>query len=158
MRGWNDATELVVGMTEQRLRELVTVWQQRLGLDKWDIHVEIRQADDDCSAMTQRSENYDTATIVFQPWMAGQAPAPTDWPGRPWDETEVEKTVVHELLHCCLRDLKYAAVEPLDGHLHRDVDKIFQHGVSSAEEKVVARLSEALVNAWPTPARLEAAA
>jgi hypothetical protein len=75
-------------MTEQRLRELVEIWQARLGLEKWDIHLEVGGADDDCSAMTQRSHAYDTATIRVQPWLAGQAPLPTDWPGRPWDDSD----------------------------------------------------------------------
>lgn len=135
-------------MTEDNLRRLVTEWASRLGLNAWDLHVEVKQLDDDTSAQTHRSRTYDAATITFQPWMAGHGDYPTDWPGRPWDDAEIEKTVVHELLHCCCRDLKHASVDPLDGQLHRDVLQVWEAGVYKAEEKVVARLADALVNAW----------
>lgn len=139
-------------MTEHKLRQLVSKWANRLGLDRWDLHVEITTLDDDTSAETRRSPQYDSATIRFQPWMAGHGDPPTGWPGAPWDDTEIEKTVVHELLHCSMRDIKHAACDILDGQLHRDVEKVWERGVYTAEEKVVSRLADALVDNWPKAA------
>lgn len=137
-------------MTEARLRRLVHTWAGRLGLEKWRILVEIEAHDDGtCSASTHRSRTYDAATIVFQPWIVGRQPPPTDWPGRAWtSDDEIERTVVHELLHCCLRDCREAALGPVDGQIHRDAFNVFEAGWRYAEEQVVDRLANALVDAW----------
>jgi hypothetical protein len=127
-------------LTEQELNDLVAEWQDRLGLQNWDIRVvwgdEAAEfwsdvADkEDKHACCWRAKSYDRAKIYFNP------------EHEKWEQREAAVNVVHELLHCVLRDIEFV-IDQFDGLLLRDVDRVitdtFQHHVEGAVERLANR-------------------
>jgi hypothetical protein len=142
-------------MTEKQLKTCVALWQTRLGLSLWSIEVKTGEVEAvhayaDCA----RSVSYDRATITFcgylvtpdgQPNSDRTMAVPTTQPDR---DVWIERLVVHELLHCSLRDTQAAALDDIDGMLHRDVYSVFESSYHRAEEQAIDRLATALVKSF----------
>ena len=137
-------------MTEAQLRGLFKLWQTRLGLGTWKIGVEFAECGRECHDIvlmeTHRPADYDTATIQVQPF-ALTGDIPEGWVIQPLTDEYLEIKVVHELLHCVMRDMRFCDVS-IDGQLHRDVDAAWQIVQKRAEEQTVDRLATALVKAF----------
>ncbi len=139
-------------MDEQALRDLVTLWQNRLGLDHWEVVVKFAEPELDgrtCVMKVDRSHYYDHATITVHPAAIGKGELPAsierDILDQASDHTAFyERTIVHELLHCCLRDLMEAG-ELVGDQLHRDVRAVWDEAWRRAEEATVERLAKALI-------------
>lgn len=137
-------------MTEKQLRDAFDRWQHRLGLDLWQITISIEPCETDSILMEcRRSSSYDAATIAVQPYvLTGKIPGTvTDRPVADLSDTYLEMKVVHELLHCVTRDLRY--VEDLyDRQLHPDAWRAVEQAYKRAEESTVDRLANALTRTW----------
>lgn len=121
-------------MTRARLERVVRVWQQRLGLERWDIAIEWDEpCGEDANAATWRSSSYDRAEIRWD----------KEW--RKWSARKANEYAVHELLHLHLRDVD-EVVGSLEGQLHRDsyalVDGRYLHEVEGLIERLTYRLIE----------------
>lgn len=136
-------------MTKKELKELVRFWQGALGLGQWTIDVRVAVIDEPIFANNTRSTRYDACVLTFQPWMLGKGKRPQREDMIPVDLTPnfVEMMVVHELLHCVLRDYT-GAVDALDGQMHRDAYTQFEANFQRADEQTVDRLARALVLAF----------
>lgn len=134
-------------MTEQELIAHVDEWQSRLGLDQWTIDCRFGDPSSETALMEcHRSSQYEQATVTIKPDLI-EWEMPEDWDGPPLDDFLLEKSIVHELLHCHTRDFRY--VEDLyNGQLHRDVQSVVEAAYLRAEEQLVDRLAVALVRAW----------
>lgn len=118
-------------MTRKDTERLLERWRQRL-VPEW--HVEIdwdEQADEGNDGQVWRPTDYFRATILV---------------GENWSkmtDAEQEQTVLHELLHLLLRDLR-ETFKRFDGQVHRDtynaLDETWMHG----EEGLVDRLAWSL--------------
>jgi len=138
-------------VTEARLRELFEVWRSRLGLEGWRVVLEVGGVSDPTSYMEcTRSPFYERAAIHVQPWMVeqGEAPGEVMFRGPHLTDDFVESSLVHELLHLHLRDLRAVVREDLDGQLHPDAFHHVERAAERAEEQAVDRLAEALVRAF----------
>jgi hypothetical protein len=119
-------------MTKEHLEELVRSWQSRLGLDAWDVKIDwVKPAREGTNSVTWRSDDYDSATIMWDP----------EFPE--WDPLFAEQIVVHELLHLLTRDID-RVVADLEGELHRDVytqvDRRYEHEVEGLVDRLACRL------------------
>lgn len=132
------------------LRRLTALWQRRLGLGHFAIGVRIGDPEEGCTAaVLQPRPEYEEAVITFAPWLVGRGD-PGDGlivPLEEWDARRVEVTVVHELLHVCVKPMT-RTLDLVDGHLHRDSEAILRAALEAAEERVVDRLARALVAAF----------
>ncbi len=134
-------------MTAKQLEDLVRLWQGRLGLEAWRLHIEIADLGDTTYfARSEPAKTGDEARLTFPPWVLGRGQRPTNV--LPAFEGELEATVVHELLHLVLRDLDWA-MEMLEGQLHRDLDSVFKASLNQTTERTIDRLAWALVHSWP---------
>lgn len=138
-------------MTEDKLKALFKLWQGRLGLNLWDITIKVEPfGDDDNSVIMScgQSKNYETAIIKVQPWALTEKP-PSTWMGNSgiFVKHQVEKSVVHELLHCVLKRLAHWE-DLVGGQLHRDVASVVQEAHDQATEATVDALAVALVRAF----------
>jgi hypothetical protein len=119
---------------ESRLR----TWIDRLGLTAWAITLDWdTPADEGAWAQCWRSNDYDKATIYLCEGWADLGKA------------EVERLVVHELLHLVTRDLSRAhdfVLEAIEDNV--PANNIAVAAWKRAEEGVVDRLSFALVAAF----------
>lgn len=120
-------------MTRAYVERCVRVWQERLGLQAWDVSVTWDvPPSEDSNATTRYRHDYDRADISFEEAFGS------------WSREFLNRIVVHELLHLHLRDVD-RVVDDLDGLLHRDVfsqvDKRYWH----ESEGLVDRLSYRLV-------------
>lgn len=88
--------------SERRVKLLFKKWTALLGLDQWNIVIELAPAASfdavghlnaaaTCSALWE----YETATIRFNEDDVAQS-----------DDEELEDTIVHELQHCMLNELR----------------------------------------------------
>ena len=141
------------------LNEHVTVWKQRLGLGRWTIAVKFEPQNiigndgGGSAAQCHRHDQYDRAVISFSPFLTGDG----DWPEcleqTIWsDDTEhfMECIVVHELLHCVMRDIMTAS-EHVDFEIAGPSKRIWDSAWKVAEEQTVDRLAHALVDAFANP-------
>lgn len=135
-------------MTEPQLRRLVQTWARRLGLDRWDLEVEIGGLEDSDSYAECTRSIYERATIRFAPWLVGRGEPP---PGvmfpNPTPEF-IEICAVHELLHLWTRNLRAVIREDCDGLVHPDAYRQLDATACRAEEQLVDGLAHALVRAW----------
>lgn len=116
-------------LTERQAERIIRGWQKRLGLEGW--RVEIRwdePADEDDNAKIWRSCFYDDARLYLS----------KEWPT--WPRERFEKTVIHELLHLCHRDID-EAWNDLDGQLHRDAYTVASARWKQEIEGMVDRLA-----------------
>lgn len=138
-------------MTEKQLRDLLPVWQRRLGLADWRIVLRVGGVEESTAYMeAQRSTSYERGVIYVQPWMVGDGDPPTEvmFHGDDLTDDFVESSLVHELLHFHTRDMRAVVREDLDGQVHRDVHTVLEAAMARAEEQCVDRLAEALVKAF----------
>lgn len=136
-------------MTEKRLRELCSLWQERLGLDRWRLELRVEACDDVGSYMEcERSIAHDRANITVAPWLLGRGEVPDCVLIRKVTDDLIEATLVHELLHCVVADMTAVVRDDLAGFLHRDVHAQVENAFGRAEEHTVDRLAEALVRSW----------
>lgn len=148
-------------MTEAQLRDLLTEWAQRLGLDRWHLKLVIGGTDEATSYMeTHRSGYYERGIIYVAPWLLGDGEVPDNVMEREPDDRFIEASLVHELLHLHIRDLRAVVRDDLDGQVHRDVHVQIEKAAERAEEQCVDRLAVALVRARhrePKPEQTKAA-
>lgn len=113
-----------------RYQEAVTLWQARLGLDRWRIEIKVSEEPIDSFATVEPSAQYENATITFSPSV---------------DDAILETVVVHELLHLFTRDID-ALVDDAKAQLHPQasfqVEKRYEHVL----ESFVDRLSRSIVD------------
>lgn len=134
-------------MTKQEILVCVSEWQSRLGLDQWLIEVRFEEPESLTSAMEcHRSSQYEQAALIIKPELIDWE-MPENWCGPTFDSFFLEKSIVHELLHCHTRDIR--SVEDMyEEQLHRDVLSVVEAAYIRAEEQLVDRLAVALVRAW----------
>jgi hypothetical protein len=121
-------------VTKRQVEQLVTDWQQRLGLDRWKItHLWDVPAPKVTNAIINRSHQYDTASLrLARGWET-------------WPEFKLETTIVHELLHLHFRDIDQS-IEAVKGTLHPDawtmVNARYEHEVEGLIDRLAHRLVE----------------
>lgn len=130
-------------MTEAKLRKYLKEWQPRLGLGHWDINLEVGELSPEHGAQCDRSHYYDEATITIaiktlKDEFADYKPLDNFW----W-----EKAIVHELLHCALRDFAYLP-EIINHRLKKSDRKALSAAMTKAEEGIVDRMAEHLVRSY----------
>lgn len=86
-------------MTKPEVERVVAVWQERLGLGRWDIKVRWeRPVERGCDAEIKISEDYEQASILVQQDTDPLSDPPTR-SFETWTVDDVNLTIVHELLH-----------------------------------------------------------
>jgi len=134
-------------MTREEIIALTSEWQARLGLDQWMIDVRFEEPEEETAAMEcHRSSQYEQATLVVKPDLVDWA-KPEEWFGPELDDFFLEKSIVHELLHCHTRDIRRVE-DTFEEKLHKDVYEVVEASYVRAEEQLVDRLAVALVRAW----------
>lgn len=138
-------------MTKAKVEKLTRQWAKRLGLDHWKIIVRFDapagKLDEEDAAASDVADDYDLVTLYFQPWLSS-GPYPQTPQGPDWDDHQVEVTIVHELLHCALRDVKMAALAPMEEVLGKEAYEVFKVAIERTHEQTVERLAQALVEEW----------
>lgn len=138
-------------MTRANVEKLTRQWAKRLGIDHWKIVVRFdapagKLDEEDCAA-SDWADDYELATIWYQPWLP-HGPYPKDRQGPEWDDVQVEATIVHELLHLVLRDIKMTALEPIENVLGKEAYEIYKTQVYRSHEQAIERTAQALVEEW----------
>lgn len=146
-------------MNATTLTNLLETWKSRLGMQDWvtlikmsdDPHVGERPV----LMSVNKSRFYKQATItlhngVFQPELL---PPSIDkdiyeLSGVAAWERYIEAQIVHELLHCSLRDLTFAS-DLVRDQVATPVAEVWDGAWSRAEEEAVDRMATALVASWP---------
>ncbi|MEK6273221.1 MAG: hypothetical protein AABM42_11345 [Actinomycetota bacterium] len=139
-------------LTREQLEDKLAVWQQRLDLLHWDLEFDFDRsvdADDEDDAGTiavvdAQDRVYDRARIrLARGWEA--------WPADAWGtlgELTADYCLLHELVHCLLRDCDRAAMHLTADHLHRDSAQLRDTVYHEARERAVDHLARALLNGW----------
>lgn len=138
-------------MNKTELNALFDTWKPRLGLDLWSIEISVEAFDEETDAMEcSQSRDYNEARIKVQPWILSNKP-PENWHAgkKSISDFEIEKYVVHELLHCVAKRTKEWQFT-LNGQLHRDLWDVAIRAAAQAEEFTVDALATALVKTWPS--------
>jgi hypothetical protein len=136
-------------MTEGALQKLIDKWVPRLGLDQWLIELRVEDTEDKTSYMeVNRSTTYERAVLFVPPWLLNGGPTPESVLEITITDPFIERSLVHELLHLQLRDMRNVTDEPLEGVLHRDVHRMVDDQMRRVEEQTVDRLAAALVRTW----------
>lgn len=128
-------------MTKGQIERAVKVWQQRLGLDGWDVGVSWVKdpvtgigCSDDADMTTWRASTYDRAVIYPSVEKFGS-----------WPDDMTNRLVVHELLHLSTRDVDQV-VASIEGQVHPDVyrmiDKRYDHEIEGLVDRLAYRLVE----------------
>jgi hypothetical protein len=137
-------------VTEETITAMVELWQQRLGLSLWSVHVEFIEQESS-HATNERSTQYDRATLQFGRHLLtddGQLPGDGTMTITAVDrERFIESTVVHELLHCVFRDISDVP-DLIESQLHRDVDSVYGRVFDRVTEQTIDKLAVALVRAF----------
>jgi hypothetical protein len=140
-------------MNKDKLQALFDLWQKRLGLETWDIQLKFDQTSDGKLETVMeccRSEHYDEATIVIQPYvLRGKVPDGVDT-HRELTDKFIEKEVVHELLHCVTRDFCYCTTS-FEKWIPPVAIDAAQEVIERADEQMVDRLATALVRSFGQP-------
>jgi hypothetical protein len=112
----------------------VRAWQERLGLGSWDITVKVEpvEGQDNAWGACFPHDDYEVATIVIEP----------DVPGE-----QLERIIVHELLHLVVRDLDWSAHQ-LEETLGPIIGAMFNTQFEHELESVVDKLAVMLVKMW----------
>jgi len=136
-------------MTEPLLRAVFDKWIERLGLSHWMIEIVVHKFKPRTTTMqTTKSPHYDRGRVLVQPWViTGELPA--DW-HKASDvsfEQEIERTVVHELLHLLLWETS-SAICLLHGASKQSAYAVVVAVQEHQEEHFVDGLACALVKNW----------
>lgn len=111
-------------------QDQVTLWQTRLGLERWKIDVKIAEEPMEAYAECSPSAQYEFATITFSPNI---------------ESSVVEATVVHELLHILTKDID-SVIEDARAQLHPQasfqVEKRYDHALESFVDRLAQRIVE----------------
>lgn len=125
-------------MTRQELGAQVEHWRRRLApefevtiCDDWREAASWDDFDPDVHALTNIRWAYNQAEMWFN-----------DYSGR--DDREVKVTVVHEMLHLVLRDLRWAATS-LPAAAGTVADAMLGEVYNKAEEEAIDRLARLIV-------------
>jgi hypothetical protein len=119
-----------------QLSRIIRIWRERLALEHVVLDVEWYEdpEDPDALASIYVSEYYDHATLRFA---AG-------W--EDYDATELNRIVVHELMHILMHDYSQAARSiAVTGAISTDMRLLWHDRCHDAEERVVDRLANRLV-------------
>lgn len=138
-------------MSKKEISLLLTKWTKILGLSDWRIVVVYEDCEDETSYMeVVRSTDYKRAKIVIPTWVIGEKDQPKDMliPLDKVDETFLEESLVHELLHLVVTPITVVIRQDIEYQLHRDAFSLLEKTMSHAEERVVDNLSVALVRAF----------
>lgn len=120
-------------LTAAYLRKTVAVWQRRLGLQTWDLVVNLGDpCSQDADASTWRSNTYERAEMKFDP----------GW--RSWSAVFLNRIVVHELMHLVTRDID-ELVKDAEDQMHRDAGSMLRRRYDHEIEGLVDRLAFRLV-------------
>lgn len=124
-------------MTQDQIKALVEIYRQDL-LPEWEVEVEFFDYDDpegDNAASVSRSEDYFTATLsLFKGWE-------TNW-GE--DNSYMEVTLVHELIHILCRDVD-RSVDLVKQSISPETFQVFWSFYRHAREGTVERLAQFIV-------------
>jgi hypothetical protein len=125
-------------LDRDELERILTVWQQRLRLDHWDIRIDWTvEPDDGHVAQIKAWDVYDYATVRFN-----QTP---DKGISAWSRLVANRNVAHELLHLVMRDVDYVC-ETGELVLAASVWKVFEANFDNTMEQAVDRLASVLVD------------
>ena len=131
-------------MKKLRLAEvqpLVDLWVERLGLQRFEIVVEVGDAEENNLALTSFNGEGSRAKIVFHEDFYKR-----DGLGPPG----LERTVIHELGHVMLAELDFSITDALDAlGGNSPAGKAYSAAIRQHEELLCDRLATALVRAWP---------
>lgn len=127
-------------MTEAQTRDLVRIWQIRLGLESWTLVVRFDDEpneEEDCYAFCRPSKHFDDATLIFYRMRM-----------QTLSKRKTEETVVHELLHCVHRDVE-SIVDLLEDVAHRDAVSVLTEAYEHSVEQFIDRQARVLVGLAP---------
>jgi hypothetical protein len=120
-----------------KLERIVRTWQKRLMLEHFDIELDLQnepEVEEALAAVTP-SELYDMAVVQFR----------GDW--QTHDLYQLNRIVVHELLHIMFRDYGMAVRSvSVTGSLSSDVRMLWHDRCHDAEEGLIDRLAQRLVD------------
>jgi hypothetical protein len=134
-------------MTEAKLRALFKLWQGRLGLQHWELKIRVQPCSTENHAIeVSRNRYYPRATITVQPWLlSGEVPPSIEEDAA--NPVEVERSIVHELLHCAVAPMN--RINNLyEEHLHPNTQLVVGEAAYAAGEATVDALADALVRAF----------
>lgn len=138
-------------MTKNQLEKLADHWIPILGLRDWEFEIRVEDFKPvSHSAQNQHGAFYDQSVIRFQQWMLDSKPPPNViWRCKEGDITnaEIERTLVHELLHSKFHRLGMAQSLARPG-MKKESWKIFNEAYEDAEENLVDSLAANLVEAF----------
>lgn len=121
-------------LTRDDIETIIREWQTRLNLSHWRIKIDWESAPpEEADADFDASEWYDTATIRIR----------KDY--ETWDRREANVTVVHELIHCTMRDMR-TAISSIQSKFSKATWEILDGWISAGEERAVEHLAQVLVN------------
>lgn len=120
-------------LSRQEVEAIVRLWQTRLGLDRWRIHVKWDEpSDDENAAQIRMCRHYDEADLSLSPdWATWKQEHGLRW---------VHELIAHELCHVLLNDLD-EVLRSLETHLHRDVYAVARDRYKHELEGLVERLA-----------------
>lgn len=146
-------------MTADRLQALLTVWQERLGLQLWDIDLAVHDAipdgeplDEHTWMRTVRHSAYQRAVVAVASHLLDDGPPhPARWEDVSVDDRRVETILVHELLHCWVAPLTDVA-DAVEDEIRPEMYRVLRDWTYQAEERVVDTMARALVASFgPVP-------
>jgi hypothetical protein len=114
-------------MTRDDIAERIEFWRERL-TPEWRITLSAEDPDNENNAQVRSSEHYHWAEVRIAPKAAAAGGG------------ELDVTIVHELLHLLMRDMR-RIVDLVEDQVHRDVHTIIFDTFLSAEEAAVERLA-----------------
>jgi hypothetical protein len=133
-------------MNKDGIRSLVREWQEALGLSLWTIHVRFENWDRPNYAENHRSGQYDHCIIKFQEWMVRDVRPPDGMLQMDITDELREILVVHELLHCVMRDVQDVH-DCVETNVSKDTYEQLEGSLDRALEQTVDRLARSLVAA-----------
>lgn len=125
--------------TLPQLRRRVKMWQNtlpQLGVAHWtlDIHiVDAPDGNDGSAACVHAMSDYDHASMEFK----------RDWLNAHEEWTEIDRVIIHELLHLVFRDYD-ETIATIHSHLNTPVRAVWSLQVEHELEGVIQRVANAL--------------
>lgn len=142
--------------SREEFRELLAKWQERLGLEDWqialDFKADVTHGPDNvlCTMRIHRSVFYPRATLEVSEGALDHEKMPDSIDkdlivqGEVTQFEKVQTDIVHELLHLRLRDIMEAS-DIVRGQLSPTVTEVWDRAFRRAEEDTCERLAMALV-------------